>query len=646
MKKIPLLFPIVVMFAILAILFVYMTLPLGQKSADAGGGVADLRGSDLSRAVYQLAGEWRCTPERLVEPDDFPDNAPTVLVPEKWPGSFDALNTYATYRLTIYSDDARMLTMFIPEIYTAYKLWVNGEFIRGAGTVADNQADGRPAFEGVAVPVKTVDGKIEIVVQASNFHYMRPIMSSLILLAENDMAFSWFYRTRALYIMALGIFIAGAFYHIALFASRRKEIIYLLFSILSLICFWRYAIDTNGLSNIAGWFSMPGGLADLKTYMALFFLHGAFIAAFSLYVFDREWVTKYRVWVMGYSVAGTAAYAIIPWNTHHAAVIVLSTMLPAMLFAIYKAARSRKLREDKMMWLNFSAIVLYTIVSVVHKYYLDHLFYMTGIITDLFLLMSQALILSRSFADTQESERLLGEKNEMLDRINKMRTEFFQNMSHDFKTPLTVISANVMDAADMLDFDIDKDEMRSSLAVAQREVMYMSRIVDNAMIYTSLQDHKQEMEPLDISRLLREGASTYRPLLERQGNTLVIDIPQPLPRIFGNTDLLLHVLSNIMSNANRHTRDGEVSIRATSKNDNLYIMIKDNGAGIRPEILLHVFERGVSDSGTGLGLSICKTAIEAHGGTIEIESGYGQGTNVLIPLPIFDGPKGEERENG
>jgi len=624
------------MFAFLGILFVYMALPLGHAKVDAVGGVMDLRGSDLSKAVYQLTGEWQITQRLFVEPSEFPEEAPVVLIPEKWARSHDELNTYATYRLTIYTDETRLLTMFIPEIYTAYKLWINGEYIRGAGVVADNQADGSPEFEGVGVPLKAADGKVEIVIQASNFHYMRPIMNSLILLGENDSAYAWFFRTRSLYIMALGVFLAGAFYHIALYALRRKESVYLMFSVLSLICFWLYAIDTNGLSNIAGWFSMSGGLADLKVFMALFFLHGAAIAAFSLYVFDRAWVMKYRVWVVGYTVIGAVLFAAMSWNTHRAAVIVMSAMLPAIILAIYIAARSRKLREDKMMWLNFAALVLYAIVSVVQKYWLDHLFYMTGMITDLLLLMTQALILSRQFADIQESERLLGEKNEMLDRINRMRTEFFQNMSHDFKTPLTVIQANVMDADDMLDFELNKNEMRGSLAVAQREVMYLARMVDNALKYSAMQDNRQEMEPLDISRLLREGASTFRPLLERQGNTLTLDVPLSLPRIIGSTDTLLHVLSNIISNSNRHTRAGDISIRAIENNNSIVITVQDNGAGIKPEMLPYIFERGVSDSGTGLGLSICATAIEAHGGTIDIKSEYGQGVTVTIALPIHD----------
>ncbi len=100
--------------------------------------------------------------------------------------------------------------------------------------------------------------------------------------------------------------------------------------------------------------------------------------------------------------------------------------------------------------------------------------------------------------------------NDMLDRLNRMKNEFFQNMSHDFKTPLTVISTSVLNAADMLDFEIEPDKMRDILRGAQQEVMHMSRMVDGAMKYSFMHDNRQDMTPLDLSSLLRYGAETYR----------------------------------------------------------------------------------------------------------------------------------------
>jgi len=243
--------------------------------------------------------------------------------------------------------------------------------------------------------------------------------------------------------------------------------------------------------------------------------------------------------------------------------------------------------------------------------------------------------------------------NEMLDRLNQMKNEFFMNMNHDFKTPLNVISTSVYNVIDMCDFEIDIKVIREVMGNAQNEIMRMARMVDSAMKQSALYETHADMRPLDIAELLREGANTYRALLERQGNRLILDIPETLPPILGSTDILLHVLSNLLSNANRYTRNGDIKISAgvgTMDNGSgadaqvLNVLVSDNGTGIAPEILPDVFKRGVSDAGTGLGLSICKNAVEAHGGTIMIESVFGEGTVVWFTIPVYDEGEGENEK--
>ena len=246
----------------------------------------------------------------------------------------------------------------------------------------------------------------------------------------------------------------------------------------------------------------------------------------------------------------------------------------------------------------------------------------------------------------QKREQELMADNEILDRLNRMKNEFFQNMNHDFKTPLNVISTSLYNVKDMLDFEINKDIMGGVIDNAEQEVMRMARMVDSAMVYSSLSDNRQIMEPIDIAPLLRKGAETYRSLLERHNNSLDLDIPQSFPPIFGSADMLLHVLSNLLSNTNRYTRNGRISIQAVEAEGLITVKIQDDGSGIEPELLPRIFERGVSDGGTGLGLSICKTAIETHGGSITAESEYGWGTQITFTLPVYVNPELEVKNYG
>jgi len=244
-------------------------------------------------------------------------------------------------------------------------------------------------------------------------------------------------------------------------------------------------------------------------------------------------------------------------------------------------------------------------------------------------------------------ERTLMRENEMLDRLSRMKTEFIQNMSHDFRTPLTVISTSVLNAVDVLDFDMDKDEIRESLTLAQSEIMRMSRIVDGALKHAAIHGNQQSSESLNLSLLLKRVVKTYQAFLERRENTLSISLPNELPQVYGNADMLINVLANLISNADRYTRNGEIIISAEVPEDNkrfVKVTVSDDGSGVNPDVLKNIFKRGMSESGSGLGLHICKTAIESHGGTITVESEVDVGTKVSFTVPVYDISISEEEE--
>jgi len=251
----------------------------------------------------------------------------------------------------------------------------------------------------------------------------------------------------------------------------------------------------------------------------------------------------------------------------------------------------------------------------------------------------------RQAIESKIRERTLVRENEVLDHLNRTKTEFFQNMSHDFKTPLTVISTSVLNALDLLDFGMDEDEIRESLGLAQSEVMRLSRIVDGALKHAALYSDQYFAESISLYKLLKRIEKTYQAFLDRRGNKLVISLPNALPNVYGNVDMLLNVFSNVLSNANRYSQNDVIKISARvdesikpTKNTKNYIRItvSDNGIGVNPELIGKIFDRGTSESGSGLGLSICKTAIETFGGTIEVKSGKEKGTEVTFTVPVYE----------
>jgi signal transduction histidine kinase len=233
--------------------------------------------------------------------------------------------------------------------------------------------------------------------------------------------------------------------------------------------------------------------------------------------------------------------------------------------------------------------------------------------------------------------RIYDNRQARLMELDRLKTEFYQNMHHEMKTPLTVISSDIQAADDMMDFHMDKDYIREKLEHAQGEIMRLARMVESSLGLAAAQSGGRRFEPIDFACMLRESIQALRPLLETQGNVLSVQIPNGLPRLTGNRDMLLQVIYNVMENAARHTRNGEISVSLKQTADGLETVIRDTGEGIAPEILPHIWERGVTSNSTGYGLHICKAFVkDVHGGRIGIASEPGRGTTVTVALPLIN----------
>ncbi|MDD3230523.1 MAG: HAMP domain-containing sensor histidine kinase [Oscillospiraceae bacterium] len=242
-----------------------------------------------------------------------------------------------------------------------------------------------------------------------------------------------------------------------------------------------------------------------------------------------------------------------------------------------------------------------------------------------------------------EQQKILDVQNHLLERTSRAKTEFLSNTSHEMRTPLTVISVNIQTAAEILE-DMDeavKDaEAAELLQSAQQEIMRLARMVGGMLNLASMTENT-EKQMVNLSTLLHNSAQMYSLHLKNRGNLLKLDIADGLA-VFGNADLLAQVAANLLQNAAAYTEQGEITLRAEQTGHEVLVRVEDTGTGISPELLPHVFERGVSTSGTGFGLYLCRTVVESLGGRIWIESTQGSGTSVAYALPAYEGQFGGE----
>jgi len=460
MKKRPVLAPVLLISAITAALFVCLCLPLGQATRYARGGELDLRGETYA-GPFRLAGEWQYTPGLLLMPGEFPDNAPVINMPDTRLG-IGGDTGCATYRLVVIHG-ARPFTMFVPAINTAYRLWVNGEFIRGAGVVSDRRERGEPASECVLVPVRTEGSRVEIVIQASDYVSVRPHMSNALLFGGDDAVRSWFYRTRLLYMTTAGVVLAASFFYITMFFARRGQKTYLVFSLYCLVCFINLIAETNGAADMAGAFAAGAGRIGVSLRPALFFLHGAFFALVMLYVFDEAWINKKIKITAVCCAAGALLFAAAPMNFPQAAGFFYITAAALPAFAVYKSVRSGGFKRNKILALYLAAAGLYAAFGFLTKFFLSDLLFMAPAVPVIFLVMVQCFTFARTFADTLSDERRFALKADMINRLG-----------HDLRTPLTRISTNIQMAK------ILPEESEEYLSNTQADVMQMAEIINEA----------------------------------------------------------------------------------------------------------------------------------------------------------------------
>ena len=266
-----------------------------------------------------------------------------------------------------------------------------------------------------------------------------------------------------------------------------------------------------------------------------------------------------------------------------------------------------------------------------------------GMVVFLFLNML-ALVMSFSRTEQEldavrESQREIQETNRMLERLNRARIDFLNNISHEMKTPLAVISSYAGLTISQLRRNAMDEQTEENLDRVQQEAVRLGRLVEQLMKVSLEKERQLTLTDTDANTLLHRAADYCEALCRGHNNQITVAChPAHIP-LRVNPDELFQVQLNLITNANRQMRDGVIALSAQQdeQNGQTVFCVADSGKGIPPELLAHVFERGVSgNGGTGLGLAICREIVREHGGQIDIQSG-GSGTTVRFTLPLAKG---------
>jgi len=218
------------------------------------------------------------------------------------------------------------------------------------------------------------------------------------------------------------------------------------------------------------------------------------------------------------------------------------------------------------------------------------------------------------------------------------RRSVLADVAHELRTPLTIIRGQAEAIADGV-YAAEPAQMMPILAATRT----LEKLVEDLRTFALAETGSLRLsrEPVDVAVLVHETLEGFRPAAAAAGVALVEDVAADAAGVEGDAARLSSVVANLVSNALRHTRaGGRVRVAAgaapPADADSVELVVADDGEGIAPDLLPRVFDRfvkGAASPGSGLGLAIVRDVVEAHGGTVGLESEPGRGTAVRIRLP-------------
>ena len=246
-----------------------------------------------------------------------------------------------------------------------------------------------------------------------------------------------------------------------------------------------------------------------------------------------------------------------------------------------------------------------------------------------------------TIADTlaYEAERKRAEELAQLDRA---KTTFFSNVSHEFRTPLMLMLGPLEKALSSGEEMLPP--LREEITTAHRNALRLLKLVNTLLDFSRIESGRIQasFEPVDISNFTEELASNFRSAIERAGMQLVIDCPPLSEPVWIDREMWEKIVLNLLSNAFKYTFEGGIKVRVLQAHANsVALLVSDTGTGIAKSDLPHIFERfhrirgarARSHEGSGIGLALVQELVKLHGGTIAVTSALGKGTTFKVHVP-------------
>jgi signal transduction histidine kinase/CheY-like chemotaxis protein len=240
-------------------------------------------------------------------------------------------------------------------------------------------------------------------------------------------------------------------------------------------------------------------------------------------------------------------------------------------------------------------------------------------------------------AEAFEQER---KRAEALAEIDRAKTVFFSNVSHEFRTPLTLMAGPIQE---VLEEDTLPEGVRKRLELAQRNTLRLQKLVNNLLDFSRIEAGRERghFEPVDLATLTQDSVSNFQSAFLKAGLKLEFQATPSLPLVYVDREMWEKIVLNLVSNAFKFTLSGGVRVELLPAGESFEMAVSDTGTGIPAAELPKIFKRferveratGRSIEGTGIGLALVQELVKIHGGKITVESEEGSGSRFTVSIP-------------
>ena len=254
-------------------------------------------------------------------------------------------------------------------------------------------------------------------------------------------------------------------------------------------------------------------------------------------------------------------------------------------------------------------------------------------------LVAAQIAASIANAQAYEEER---KRAEALAEIDRAKTVFFSNVSHEFRTPLTLMLGPLEDTLTTCATLLPAKE-REQLEMVQRNGLRLLKLVNSLLDFSRIEAGRVQAsyEATNLATFTAELASVFRSAVERAGMQLSVNCPSLPAPVYVDREMWEKIVLNLLSNAFKFTMAGEIAVSLQWSNNRIEFAVKDTGIGIPAEEIPHLFERfhrvkgaqGRTFEGSGIGLSLVQELVQMHGGTVDVTSLLGVGSCFTVSIP-------------